>query len=121
MSVDGFFIKSSSFEKLLEMTKHESIIVIKGPKGIGKSTSLVGLLAYHSLRNIPTLLITHNSFLLPRETVSYLKDVKQRYKLGKNACIIYIANYSRLKGFVVSVKLFQSISLCLGFGHARLP
>jgi len=46
--LDNFYLKTACYSKLLSMIRKESSVVISGPKGTGKSFSLVALLAYYS-------------------------------------------------------------------------
>ena len=85
ISIDGFYLKSLSFKDLLSLAEKHSVVVVKGPKGVGKSSALVGMLANYSLCEIPTILLTQDSLKCPSSTFSYLKKVAERFNLGKNA------------------------------------
>ena len=62
ISIDGFYLKNLSFKSLLSMAQKSSVIVVKAPKGIGKSSSLIGLLASCSVSRKPAILLTQDSF-----------------------------------------------------------
>ena len=42
ISVDGYYLKRESFKDLLSLAEKHSMIVVRGPKGVSKSSSLVG-------------------------------------------------------------------------------
>lgn len=93
ISINGFYLKSSSFR----VTEDHSAILLKGPKGIGKSSALVGMLANYSLGEIPAILLTQDFFKQPQST---LDKVAEWYNLGKNMHVSYDTDQWIWKGTV---------------------
>ena len=87
ISIDGFYVKNRSFQCLLSMAQKEQKIVVKGPKGVGKSSSLLGMLANCSVRGKPAIMLTQDSFKCPSSTYTYLKEIAKQLHLplSKNA------------------------------------
>ena len=67
--LDNCYLKTDSYYSLVKLLDKEEALVIKGPKGVGKSFSLIALMAEHSLC---CLLFTQESFGHPGVLMTYL-------------------------------------------------
>ena len=76
-------MKTASFNTLKEMLENteameerlDNTIVIRGPKGVGKSFSLVGLFAEYSMLKKKCLIFTQNSMKFRKRTIQYLSKL----------------------------------------------
>ena len=104
---------------MTETEKH-SVIVVKGPKGVGKSSALVGMLANYSLCEIPAILLTQDSLKSPLSTFSYLIKVAERFNLGKNAYHILLKHICVLFDLILINEfkkvLYERSVDCLNYG-----
>ena len=82
------YLKTSSYNRLWDMTKQYQQITIKGPKGVGKSFSLVALLTQYSRLGKTCLFFNQESTKYPHEMILYLNKHLGTGNCGKlNICI----------------------------------
>ena len=79
----NLYLKTASYSHLLKMMEEESSVVISGPKGTGKSFSLVAVFAYYSTLKKPCLFFTQESIRQSDELMKYLKVHLERSKDNK--------------------------------------
>ena len=74
------YLICKSFKKLLNSMEHSKEIILTGPKGVGKSFSLLALLA---MRSKPTVLLSVDSLKYSRSTITYLKGIMTTFWKGE--------------------------------------
>ena len=77
-----FYLRTSwSFEEILHS---KPVVVISDPKGVGKSSSLIGIMAQFSVTSKPAILLTQHSLKYKNATLQYLDKFEERFKIGED-------------------------------------
>ena len=79
MIFDRFCLQTNSFNYLMHLLDKDSGVVLKGPKGSGKSHSLIGVMAMYSYLNKPCILLTQQSVVNKQDTLTYLINLQKHY------------------------------------------
>ncbi|WP_407884221.1 plasmid replication protein, CyRepA1 family [Scytonema sp. NUACC26] len=114
----------SNTEDKIVLPENESVIVVKAPKGSGKTQSLTELIAYSKAHKMPSLVVTHRKELsrgnAKRWNITYIDDLEKNVGEVNNVALVIDSlpkiNVNKYKGGLVIIDEFVQVLEHFNFG-----